>query len=70
MKVNGKKIKALWYEDNSLKIIDQRKLPFKIEIYNTKTVDDVVFAIKEMNWSRLRNMQITFSYAKASHGAM
>jgi translation initiation factor eIF-2B subunit alpha/methylthioribose-1-phosphate isomerase len=48
MKVNGKKIKALWFEDNKLKIIDQRKLPFKIEIFIAKTVDDVVYAIKEM----------------------
>ena len=48
MKVNGKKIRTLWYEDKSLRIIDQRKLPFKIEIYKAKTVDDVVYAIKEM----------------------
>lgn len=48
MKVNGKKIKALWYEDKSLRIIDQRKLPFKIEIYKAKTVDDVAYAIREM----------------------
>jgi translation initiation factor eIF-2B subunit alpha/methylthioribose-1-phosphate isomerase len=48
MKINGKNIKTLWIEDNILKIIDQRKLPFKIEIYNARTVDDVVYAIKEM----------------------
>jgi S-methyl-5-thioribose-1-phosphate isomerase len=48
MKVNGKKIKALWYEDKSLRVIDQRKLPFKIEVYKAKTVDDVAYAIKEM----------------------
>jgi translation initiation factor eIF-2B subunit alpha/methylthioribose-1-phosphate isomerase len=46
--VNDKNIKALWFEDNLLKIIDQRKLPFKIEIYKAKTVDDVVYAINEM----------------------
>ena len=38
MKVNGENLKALWFEDNLLKFIDQRKLPFKIEIYNAKTV--------------------------------
>jgi len=48
MIVNGKKIKALFFKDNTLKIIDQRKLPFKFEIYTAKTVDDVVYAIKEM----------------------
>ena len=48
MLVNGKNINALWFEDNILKFIDQRKLPFKIEIFSAKTVDDVVFAINEM----------------------
>lgn len=48
MIVDGKKIKALNFKNNSLKIIDQRKLPFKYEIFTAKTVDDVVYAIKEM----------------------
>jgi translation initiation factor eIF-2B subunit alpha/methylthioribose-1-phosphate isomerase len=48
MLVNGKNMHALWFEDNILKFIDQRKLPFKIEIFSAKTVDDVVYAINEM----------------------
>ena len=48
MLVDGKDITALWYENNILKIIDQRKLPYKFKIFNAKTVDDVVYAIKEM----------------------
>ena len=48
MIVNGKNIQALYFKNNSLKIIDQRKLPFKFEIYTAKTVDEVVYAIKEM----------------------
>ena len=48
MLVDGKDITALWYENNILKIIDQRKLPFKVKIFNAKTVDDVVYAIKKM----------------------
>lgn len=48
MIVEGKNIKALYFENNSLKIIDQRKLPFKFEIFTAKTVDDVIYAIKEM----------------------
>jgi translation initiation factor eIF-2B subunit alpha/methylthioribose-1-phosphate isomerase len=48
MIVNGKNIQALYFKNNSLKIIDQRKLPFKFEIYTAKTVDELVYAIKEM----------------------
>ena len=48
MKVEGKEYKALWFEDNSVKFIDQRKLPYKFEIFTAKTVDDVAFAIKDM----------------------
>jgi translation initiation factor eIF-2B subunit alpha/methylthioribose-1-phosphate isomerase len=48
MKINGKDRRALWFEDGELKLIDQRKLPFKLEIFTAKTVDDVSFAIKEM----------------------
>ncbi len=48
MKINGKDQRALWFENEELKLIDQRKLPFKLEIFTAKTVDDVSFAIKEM----------------------
>ncbi|KYK29229.1 methylthioribose-1-phosphate isomerase [Thermoplasmatales archaeon SG8-52-1] len=48
MKINGKDLRALWFENQELKLIDQRKLPFKFEIFTAKTVDDVSFAIKEM----------------------
>jgi len=48
MKVKGKEYRALWFEDGVLKFIDQRKLPYDFEIYTTKTVDDVVFAITQM----------------------
>jgi len=48
MNIDGKDIKALWFEDNKVKFIDQRKLPYNIEIYTAKTVDDIIFAIKEM----------------------
>jgi len=48
MKVEGKEYRALWFEGNTVKFIDQRKLPYKFEIYTAKNVDDVTFAIKEM----------------------
>ena len=51
MKVEGKEYRALWFEDNSVKFIDQRKLPYKFEIF-TRTaayhwdlyIDDALIA--------------------------
>jgi len=48
MKIDGKEYRALWLEDETVKFIDQRKLPYIFEIFNAKTVDDIAFAIKEM----------------------
>jgi len=48
MKIEGKDRRALWLEGNVVKFIDQRKLPYKIEIFTAKTVDDIAFAIKDM----------------------
>jgi translation initiation factor eIF-2B subunit alpha/methylthioribose-1-phosphate isomerase len=48
MKVKGKELRALWFENGTIKFIDQRKLPYKFEIFTAKTVDDCAFAIKDM----------------------
>jgi len=48
MKIEGVDCRALWFENGVLKLIDQRKLPFKIEIFTAKTVNDCAFAIKDM----------------------
>jgi len=48
MIVNGKEYRALWWEENSIKFIDQRKLPYEFEIFTARTVDEVAFAIKNM----------------------
>ena len=48
MQINGKEYKAIWFEDGVVKLIDQRKLPYKFEIFTARTIDDVVFAIKNM----------------------
>lgn len=39
---------AVWYEDGKVKLIDQRKLPEKIEVFEASTSDDIAYAIKEM----------------------
>ena len=33
MLVGGKEMRSLWYEDECLKLIDQRKLPAKLEMF-------------------------------------
>lgn len=48
MKINGEEKKALWFENNTLYLIDQRKLPFSIEILSTTTVEGVCSIIKNM----------------------
>ncbi|UCD14731.1 MAG: S-methyl-5-thioribose-1-phosphate isomerase [Thermoplasmatales archaeon] len=48
MKINGRDYRALWIEKNSVKFIDQRKLPYSFKIFTAKNVDEVAFAIKDM----------------------
>lgn len=52
MKVNidgeVKHLFAVWYENDTVKLIDQRKLPDRIEIFEARNSDDVAFAIKDM----------------------
>lgn len=48
MKINGKDYRALWSEGACVKFIDQRRLPFRFNIFTARTVHDVAFAIKEM----------------------
>ncbi len=48
MKIDGKEKRSLWFENGSIKFIDQRKLPYKLEFFNAKTVEECAFAIKDM----------------------
>ena len=48
MIINGKESRALWFKDGAIKFIDQRKLPYKLEYYTAKTIDECAYAIKEM----------------------
>ena len=48
MKVEGKSYKTIWFENNSVKIIDQTKLPHKFKIKDLKSVKDAINAIKTM----------------------
>ena len=48
MRINGKKYRTIWYENNVVKIIDQTKLPHHFIIKDLKTIKDSVKAIKTM----------------------
>ncbi len=48
MQINGKAYRTIWFENNSVKIIDQTKLPHQFIIKDLKTVKDSINAIKTM----------------------
>ena len=50
MLVNDKHLTTIWYEKKTdkVKIIDQRLIPFELKIIELNTIDEVCFAIKEM----------------------
>ena len=48
MLVDGEERKSLWFEENALHMIDQRKLPFEYEIFVARNVEEVAFAIENM----------------------
>ena len=47
MLVEGKEMRSLWW-DGMLKLIDQRKLPFQLKIFEADSVEKVAYAIKKM----------------------
>jgi len=48
MKIKGKEYRTIWFENNTVKIIDQTKLPHQFAIKDLKTVKDSINAIKTM----------------------
>jgi translation initiation factor eIF-2B subunit alpha/methylthioribose-1-phosphate isomerase len=50
VELDGEKqdIRALWFEDSKLHLIDQRLLPFEFKTYLAATAEDVAFCIKDM----------------------
>ena len=48
MIIKGKEWRSLWFENGEIKFIDQRKLPYKLELYVAKNVKECAYAIKEM----------------------
>ncbi len=48
MRIKNKAYRTIWFENNSIKIIDQTKLPHKFVIKDLKTIKDAINAIKTM----------------------
>lgn len=51
MHINGKPYHTIWLKEGdttTVQVIDQRKLPFQVEIVDLKTVEDTYFSIREM----------------------
>ena len=48
MKIEGKEYRTIWFENNTVKIIDQTKLPHKFIIKDLKTFRHAINAIKTM----------------------
>jgi len=48
MLVNGKHYRTVWFENGTVKLIDQTKLPFSFEIHECKNCKEVTDAIKNM----------------------
>jgi len=48
--IDGRKqdMKALWFEEDRIRFIDQRKLPYSLEFFEARTVEETAFAIRDM----------------------
>ncbi len=50
MRVEGKEMRSLWWdeEQKKLELIDQRRLPFQLKVFEADSVEKVAYAIKKM----------------------
>ena len=64
MLVNDKHLTTIWYEKKTdkVKIIDQRLIPFELKIIELNTVDEICFAIKEMQVRGAPLIGVTAAY--------
>ena len=64
MLVKNKHLTTIWYEEETdkVKIIDQRLIPFELKIIELNSVDEVCFAIKEMQVRGAPLIGVTAAY--------
>jgi S-methyl-5-thioribose-1-phosphate isomerase len=48
MQVNGKQYRAVWWEDGIVKYVDQRLIPYRFEVAEARSLDEVADAIVSM----------------------
>ena len=60
-----KDLRAVWFEDGMVKLIDQRKLPHKIDIFEAGNHEEVAYAIKDMVVRGAPAIGITAAYGMA-----
>ena len=60
-----KNLLAVWYEDHVVKLVDQRKLPEKIEIFQARNTEDIAHAIKDMLVRGAPAIGVTAAYGLA-----
>jgi translation initiation factor eIF-2B subunit alpha/methylthioribose-1-phosphate isomerase len=48
MQVNGKQYRAVWWDNGVIKYVDQRLIPYRFEVAEARSVDDVAEAIVSM----------------------
>ena len=58
-------MRAVWFENNIVKLIDQRYIPDKLEIFEARSIDEVCFAIKEMVVRGAPAIGVTAAYGVA-----
>ena len=64
MLVEGNNLTTIWHDtfDGWVKIIDQRLLPHELKIVGLKTLDEIIFAIKEMQVRGAPLIGVTAAY--------
>ena len=64
MLVEGKNLTTIWHDtfDGWVKIIDQRLLPHELKIVDLKSLDEAIFAIKEMQVRGAPLIGVTAAY--------
>ena len=62
MNIGGKAYRTIWFENNSVKIIDQTKLPHQFIIKDLLTVKDSINAIKKMEVRGAPLIGVTAAY--------
>ena len=62
MKIENKEYRTIWYDEGTVKIIDQIKLPHQFIIKDLKTVKSVINAIKTMEVRGAPLIGVTAAY--------